>query len=140
MIDAIISTLAIMGWLGIVLVILAATNIVTRTLANVWSKQEEFSWSKMWKGISKVVVFYIGAVAISIAFTMLPFINEMITEGFGVVLLSNETLNTLSSTAVLGVVIAVVVTQGKKAIQSIANLANISTGEKQEVTWTVEEE
>lgn len=43
MLDAILSTLNIMGWLGIILAILAITNITTRTLANVWSKQEDFS-------------------------------------------------------------------------------------------------
>lgn len=138
MIDAILSTLKIMGWLGIVLIILAATNIMTRTLANVWSKEEEFSWKKMLRGISKVVVFYLGAITVSIAFTMLPFINEMIINSFGVTLLSNDTLTTLSSIGVLGTVVATIVTEGKKAIQSIFNLSQISTGEKEEITWDVE--
>ena len=134
MIEAILSTLKIMGWLGIVLLILAATNIITRTLANVWSKEEEFSLKKLLKGIGKVVVFYLGSVAVSIAFTMLPFINKMIIDSFDVMLLSNETLKTLSSTGVLGVVITTIVTEGKKAIESIFNLSKISTGEKEEIT------
>ena len=41
--EAILSTLYIMGWLGIILFILASTNIITKTLANTWSKQESFS-------------------------------------------------------------------------------------------------
>ena len=35
MIEAILKTLEIMGWLGIILMILAVTNIVTSTLSNV---------------------------------------------------------------------------------------------------------
>lgn len=138
--EAILSTLGIMGWLGIVLGILAMTNIVTRTLANVWSKEENFSWEKMLKGIGKVVIFYLSAVAVSIAFTILPFINDMITNAFGVVLLAKDTLTTLSSVAVLSVVVAVVVTQGKKALESVINLSKLSTGNKEEITWDVEEE
>ena len=139
MINAILSTLEIMGWLGVILLILSATNIITRTLANVWSKEESFSWKKMLKGISKVIVFYASAVAVTIAFTMLPFINRMIVDTFGVVLLSNETLNTLSSIAVLGIVVATIITQGAKAIQSVNNLSKISTGTKEEITWAVDD-
>lgn len=138
MIEAILKTLEIMGWLGIILMILAVTNIVTSTLSNVWSGEESFSWKKMIKGISKVVIFYLSAVAVSIAFTMLPFINEMITTAFGVILLSNDVLNTLSSVGILGIVLATIVLQGKKAIQSILSLSKISTGEKEEITWEVE--
>lgn len=140
MLEVIILTLKIMGWLGIILAILSSTNILTKTLTNIWSKKEGFSWNKMLKGIGKVVVFYFSAVAVSIAFTILPFINEMITTFFGVMLISNDTLNTLSSTGILGIVMATVVSQGTKAIQSILELSKISTGEKEEITWKVEEE
>lgn len=140
MLEAIILTLKIMGWLGVILAILSSTNILTKTLTNIWSKKESFSWNKMLKGIGKIVVFYFSAVAVSIAFTILPFINEMITTFFGVMLISNDTLNTLSSTGILGIVMATVVTQGTKAIQSILELSKISTGEKEEITWKVEEE
>lgn len=88
----------------------------------------------MFKGIGKVSVFYFSAVAVSIAFTILPFINEMITTFFGVMLISNDTLNTLSSTGILGIVMATVVMQGTKAIQSILELSKTSTGEKEEIT------
>lgn len=138
--NAILSTLGIMGWLGIILAILALTNIITRTLANVWSGEEEFSWRKMFKGIVKVITFYLSAVAVSIAFTMLPFVNEMITNVFGVILFSNDVLNTLSTVVILSAVAAVIVSQGKKAIESVINLSKISTGAKEEVTWNVEEE
>ena len=140
MLEAIILTLKIMGWLGVILAILSSTNILTKTLTNVWSKKEGFSWNKMLKGIGKVVVFYFSAVAVSIAFTILPFINEMITTFFGVMLISNDTLNTLSSTGILGIVMATVVTQGTKAIQSILELSKINTGEKEEITSKLEEE
>lgn len=139
MLEAIILTLKIMGWLGIVLGILVGVNIVTGTIVNIWSGKETFSWKKMLKGISKSVVFYFSAVAIGVAFTMLPFINEMITSAFGIMLLSNEMLNTLSSVGVLGVVVSTIVVQGKKAIAGVVNLANISS-DSEEITWKVEEE
>ena len=138
--EAILSTLYIMGWLGIILFILAATNIITSTLANTWSKKESFSWKKMLKGITKVLIFYISAVAISIAFTILHFVNTMITNVFGIILFSNDVLDTLSTVAILSTVAAAVINQGKKAVESIMYLASISTGEKEEITWNVEEE
>lgn len=139
MLEAIMITLKIMGWLGIVLGILVGVNIVTGTIVNIWSGKETFSWKKMLKGISKSVIFYFSAVAIGVAFTMLPFINEMITSAFGIMLLSNEMLNTLSSVGVLGVVVSTIVVQGKKAIAGVVNLANISS-DSEEITWKVEEE
>ena len=117
--EAILSNLYIMGWLGIILFILAATNIITSTLANTWSKKESFSWKKMLQGITKVLIFYISAVAISIAFTILPFVNTMITNVFGIILFSNDVLDTLSTVAILSTVAAAVINQGKKAVESI---------------------
>lgn len=138
MVEAILKTLQIMGWLGIVLIILATVNIVTGTLINIWSGKENFNENKMIKGIIKVLVFYICSVLVAVAFTILPFINEMITNAFGVILLSSELLNTLSSVAVLGVVTAAIVVQGKKAIQGIVDLANISS-DTEVITWEVKD-
>jgi len=138
MVEAILKTLQIMGWLGIALAILAIVNIVTGTLINIWSGKENFNGKKMIKGIAKVLAFYICSVFVAVAFTMLPFINEMITNAFGVILLSSELLNTLSSVAVLGVVTAAIVVQGKKAIQGVVDLANISS-DTEVITWEVEE-
>ena len=138
MVEAILKTLQIMGWLGITLIILATVNIVTGTLINIWSGKENFNENKMIKGIIKVLVFYICSVLVAVAFTILPFINEMITNAFGVILLSSELLNTLSSVAVLGVVTAAIVVQGKKAIQGIVDLANISS-DTEVITWEVKD-
>lgn len=138
MVEAILKTLQIMGWLGITLIILATVNIVTGTLINIWSGKENFNENKMIKGIIKVLVFYICSVFVAVAFTILPFINEMITNAFGVILLSSELLNTLSSVAVLGVVTAAIVVQGKKAIQGIVDLANISS-DAEVITWEVKD-
>ena len=139
MLEAVILTLKIMGWLGIILGILVLVNITTSTIYNVWSGIEIFSWKKMLKGIGKSAVFYFSAVAISVAFTMLPYINEMITSAFGVILLSNELLNTLSSVGVLGVVMSAIVIQAKKAITGIVKMSSISTNDEV-ITWEVEEE
>lgn len=139
MLEAILSTLSIMGWLGVILGILVIVNTVCGTVFNISEKKESFSWKRLFTGIGKSIVFYMAAALVSIAFTMLPYINEMITEAFGVILLSNELLNTLSSVGVLGVVVSAVVVQGKKAITNTVKLANMS-GESEEITWKVEEE
>lgn len=125
--EAILNILVIMGWLGIILVILAVVNIVTGTLINIWKNKEKFDKSKMFKGIIKFIVFYISAAFISIAFTMLPFINEMIINAFNIELISDEILNTISSVGVLSIVISTIVIEAKKAIQGIIDLAKISS-------------
>lgn len=135
MLEAILSTLSIMGWLGIILGILVIVNIICNTVVNVTSG-ESFSWKKMLKGLVKSLIFYGSAVALSVAFTMLPYVNDMIIGGFGVELLSSDTLNTLSSAAVLAIVLATVVIQGKKALFGVINLSNMSTG-SEEITWDI---
>lgn len=139
MLEAILSTLSIMGWLGIILGILVIVNIVCGTIYNICSGKENFKWKKLFKGLGKAGIFYISAAFLSVAFTMLPFINEMITDSFGTMLISTELLNTLSSVGVLGVVASVIVIQAKKAIQGITNLANMSAN-TEVITWKVEEE
>lgn len=138
MLKAIISTLTTMGWLGIVLGILVLVNTVCGTMVNLHNG-ESFSWKKMLKGIAKALVFYISAGLTSVAFTMLPYINNMITDSFGVILISSELLNTLSAVAVLAIVVAAIIVQAKKALSGIINLANMSTGTKEEITWEVVE-
>ena len=80
MYEAILNTLIIMGWLGITLGILSIVNILTGTLVNIWKNNEKFDGKKMIKGIAKVFAFYISSAFVAIAFTMLPFINIMITN------------------------------------------------------------
>ncbi len=139
MLEAIMTTMEIMGWLGLVLALLAVVNITNGTLTSMWEYSEGFSIKKFLKGIAKVAFFYIAASFIGIAFTMLPFINDMITEAFGMTLISSEILDTLSGIGVLGVVVAAVVAQGQKAVAGIVSLANLSS-DVETITWTVEEE
>ena len=131
MLNAILSTLSIMGWLGIILGILVVTNTLSGTLYNIYEKKEKFSLKKLFKGLGKALIFYISSSLLSVAFTMLPYINEMITDSFGVVLLSNDLLNTLSSAGVLGVVVASIVAQGKKAIEGTTKLAGINSNNRE---------
>lgn len=138
--EAILLTLQLMGWLGIILGILVIVNTVAGSLVNIWSGAESFSWKKFFQGIFKSVVFYISAVLISVAFTMLPFINNMITGASGEVLLSAEMLDTLSSVGVLSAIVSVIVIQAKKAIGNILKLANLSTSSEEVITWDVEVE
>lgn len=132
MLNAILSTLSIMGWLGIILGILVVTNTLSGTLYNIYEKKEKFSLKKLFKGLGKALIFYISSSLLSVAFTMLPYINEMITDSFGVVLLSNDLLNTLSSAGVLGVVVASIVAQGKKAVEGTTKLAGINSNNREE--------
>lgn len=139
MLEAILSTLTIMGWLGIVLALLVIVNTICGTVFNIVAKKESFSWKRLIKGIGQAVIFYVSAVLTSVAFTMLPYINAMIANSFGVVLLTDELLNTLSSMGVLAVVVSSIVVQGKKAIANTIQLANMS-GDTEVITWKVEEE
>ena len=127
MIEAIIKTIWIMGWLGIILGILSLVNIITGTLVNIWQKKEKFNWKKLFKGIGKVIAFYLSVICVGVAFTMLPFINDMITEAFNTVLLSTELLNTFSSVGVLSITISTITIQAKKAIEGIIALSNLSS-------------
>ena len=138
--EAILLTLQLMGWLGIILGILVIVNTVAGSLVNIWSGTESFSWKKFVQGIFKSAVFYVSAVLISVAFTMLPFFNNMITGASGEVLLSAEMLDTLSSVGVLGSIVSVIVIQAKKAIGNILKLANLSTSSEEVITWDVEVE
>lgn len=138
MLDAIISTLKTMGWLGAILGMLVIVNTICGIIHNI-SEGEEFSWSKLLRGLGKAIIFYISAALTAVAFTMLPFINDMITDSFGVILLSPEILNTLSSVAVLGIVVATVVVQAKKAIKGIIELANVSVTKDEVITWAVKD-
>ena len=138
MVEAILSTLSIMGWLGIVLGILVIVNVSTSTIYNVWSSKEKFNWKKMVKGLIKAIIFYVSAVALSVAFTILPYINDMISSSFGTELISNDVLEMLSSAGVLGTVVAAIVMQGKRALTGLLKMQEVSTSE--EITWNVEEE
>ncbi len=136
MLEAIMSTARTMGWLGIVLGLLVVVNTICGVIHNV-SEGEDFSWKKLFKGLGKAVMFYACAALTAMAFTMLPYINDMITNSFGVILLSADTLNLLSSVAVLGIVIATVIVQGKKALKGIVELANVSITKDEIITWEV---
>ena len=130
MLEAILSTLSIMGWLGIILGILVIVNTICGTIYNICSGKEKFKWKKLFKGLGKAIIFYISSAFLSVALTMLPFINDMMANTFGTVLISTELLNTLSSVGVLSVVVSVIVVQAKKAVQGIMNLANINIDTK----------
>ena len=128
-----------MGWLGIILAILVVVNTTCGTIFNVFSKGEKFSWKRLLGGMGKAAVFYIAAALVSVACTMLPYINNMISESFNVVLLTDDLLKTLSSVGVLGIVVSVITIQAKNAIKNTVQLANMGNL-PEEVTWNVEEE
>ena len=110
MLEAIMFTLKTMGWLGIVLMILVLVNTMGGTLYNVTTGKEEFSIRRLLGGLGKSFIFYISATFLSVALTMLPFIT---------------------------IVVAAIVVQGKKAIQGVTKLGNISA-DTEAITWEVE--
>ena len=122
MLETIIEVLKIMGWLGIILGILTFVNTICGIITNL-DRGEKFNLKKLLKGLLKAVMFYLSAVLTSIAFTMLPFINTMITKIFEIELLSSDTLNTLSTIAILGIIVAAIITQGKGAIENVNRLS-----------------
>ena len=125
MLETIIEVLKIMGWLGVILGILTFVNTICGIITNL-DRGEKFNLKKLLKGLLKAVMFYLSAVLTSIAFTMLPFINTMITKIFEIELLSSDTLNTLSTIAILGIIVAAIITQGKGAIENINRLSIMS--------------
>lgn len=126
MLETIIEVLKIMGWLGVILGILTFVNTICGIITNL-DKGEKFNLKKLLKGLLKAAIFYLSAVLTSIAFTMLPFINTMITKIFEIELLSSDTLNTLSTIAILGIIVAAIITQGKGAIENVNKLSTMST-------------
>ena len=122
--EAVLAITQTMGWLGLVLLILVVVNTVCGVIKNI-SEGQKFSLKTLFKGIGKAFVFYACSVLLAISFTMLPFINEMISEQCGFELISEQTLAILSNVAVLGIVINAIVTQGKKAIEGIKELVDI---------------
>lgn len=125
MLETIIEVLKIMGWLGVILGILTFVNTICGIITNL-DRGEKFNLRKLLKGLLKAVMFYLSAVLTSIAFTMLPFINTMITKIFEIELLSSDTLNTLSTIAILGIIVAAIITQGKGAIENVNRLSTMS--------------
>lgn len=125
MLETIIEVLKIMGWLGVILGILTFVNTICGIITNL-DRGEKFNLKKLLKGLLKAVMFYLSAVLTSIAFTMLPFINTMITKIFEIELLSRDTLNTLSTIAILGIIVAAIITQGKGAIENVNRLSIMS--------------
>ena len=125
MLETIIEVLKIMGWLGVILGILTFVNTICGIITNL-DRGEKFNLKKLLKGLLKAVMFYLSAVLTSIAFTMLPFINTMITKIFEIELLSSDTLNTLSTIAILGIIVAAIITQGKGAIDNVNRLSIMS--------------
>ena len=125
MLETIIEVLKTMGWLGVILGILTFVNTICGIITNL-DRGEKFNLKKLLKGLLKAVMFYLSAVLTSIAFTMLPFINTMITKIFEIELLSSDTLNTLSTIAILGIIVAAIITQGKGAIENVNKLSIMS--------------
>lgn len=135
--DALIATLQIMSWLGLILGMLTMVNTICGIIYNTSNKGEKFSIQKLGKGLAKAITFYVSSSLIAIAFTMLPFINDMITKVFAIELIKTEMLTTLSTTAVFGTVTAAIVAQGKRALEGIQNLSKATT-DVEKITWNVE--
>ena len=128
--NAIMQVLQIISFLGVILGIEVLVNTLTGILYNTNQEKQEFSWKKLLKGLIKAMVFYLSISALAIAFTLLPFVNDMIIDVFGIELISTDTLNTLSSVSILGLIIGAIIIQGKKALEGIAELLEIKVNKE----------
>ena len=126
--ESICATFNIILWIGAVLGLELVANTLCGVMCNVGEGKEDFSWKKLLMGIGKALAFYVCVGLLSIAFTMLPFVNAMVVDVFGVELLSSAVLDTLSTAAIFGIAAAAITVQGKKAIEGIFNLAKLSLG------------
>lgn len=136
---SILNTLGIMLWMGLILILLCSVNTVCSMAFNMIEKKESFDLKRFFQGIGKTLLFYGSSIAVAIAFTIIPFVNEMVTNVFGQVIISNDILQELSGFGVLGVCIAVIINQGRKAYEGILKLGEI-TSDTEEITWEVEDE
>lgn len=123
--EAVCATLNIIMWIGAILGLLLIVNTVSGTICNL-NKGERFSWKKFFQGIGKAVAFYISIALLSVATTLLPFINTMVVEVFGVEFLAPAVLDAISTTAIFGIAASAIVIQGKKALENVIALAKIS--------------
>ena len=124
MLEAILSTLSIMGYLGIILGILVLINTVCGIIKNT-SEGQKFSWKILGKGLLKAFIFYGCSALLGVAFTMLPLVNDMIAKMTGLELFAPDVLTVLSSVAVFTVVVAAVIAQGKTALEGITELLKV---------------
>lgn len=124
MLEVILPTLSVMGWLGLILGILVLINTVCGIIKNT-SEGQKFSLKILGKGLLKAFVFYACAALMGVAFAMLPEANHMIVEVTGVQLFAQETLNTLSSVTVFAIVAAAVIAQGKNAVKAVSELLSV---------------
>lgn len=137
MLETIMPTLSIMGYLGIILGILVLINTVCGIMKNM-NEGQEFSFAILFRGLLKAVIFYACSSMMSVAFAMLPEVNAMIQNLTGIQLFGQETLNTLSSVAVFTVVVAAVTAQGKSALEGITGLLNVKIN-NEAITWEVDD-
>lgn len=119
MIDAILKTLQSMGILGIVIGVLTLANIVLGTVYSVSVCGDFFDIKKMFKGILKSIIIYIGAILLAIGVTILPI--ALAECGFSD-LVKPEVLETFSITAIATIMIGTAVKQGLNAYDNLKKL------------------
>lgn len=142
MLSAILTILHILGLLGIVYFICVGINISSSIFYNISEGLEKFSWKKLFKGFGKATAFFGAMTLLAVGFTMLPFINTMIIDAFGMVLIPEVALQILSNVGILGAIITALIAQGKKALEGTGKLGGIksataSGSENEIITWTV---
>jgi len=134
--QALLQTLQVVGWLGIVLAIFLVINTTCGVIYNTNKNGEDFSWKTLFRGIRNAVVFYIGEGLLAIACTILPFINTMVTDTFGIQIFGEQALNNLSTVGVIGTIAYAVISQGTKAFKALKNILGVSANLEQ-ITWEV---
>lgn len=128
---AVSETLSIMGWLGLVLGLLTLVNVTCKAFYNVTQLKQKFSWNRIFHGFRKMLLFYLSSICVSVAFSILPYVNVMINEAFNIELISNEMLEQLSALGVLAICLNTIIAHGKKALQGITALGQLKNEEKE---------
>lgn len=121
MITTILTTLKIFSWIGLILLLCSSVNIGGKIYLNM-KEGETFSWKKLFKGIGKVMLQWALGVILAIVCSVLPFINIMIAEVYGVALIGDELLSTLSAVSIIGIAVNSIITQSKKALEVIKKI------------------
>ena len=124
--------LSIMVWIGVILGLLTLVNITCKAFHNVLALKQPFSWKKIAKGLGRMALFYISSICVSVAFSVLPYVNALIGQTFGIELVGGEILEQLSTLGVLGVCVNAIIAHGKKAMEGISVLGRVDEPIKEE--------
>lgn len=138
MIKAVSEALTGMGFLGIVLALIAIANISMGTYYNVAVCKKPFEIGKFFLGFLKAIIVFISVCFLTAGVTILPL---ALTEfGFDKIV-DPEVFNVFSITAIAALMLKTIIAQGTGAIENLQLLWGIKTEQQIiESNYSVEKE